>query len=157
VTASQPTTEPRAAEIIDALAPLLAQQRRAWAARCQAQGLSMVGFQVLSLLEMHGALPMSRLAQEIGVALPNASGIVGRMAERGIVERTQDPADRRVVLIGLTDAGRRVIGDMEATRRARMTRLIGAMDESQQARLLQSVQDLHAAARRLQTQEDAGQ
>jgi DNA-binding MarR family transcriptional regulator len=157
VSISRSTENARAAEIIDALAPLLAHQRRSWAARCQAQGLSMVGFQVLSLLEMHGALPMSRLADEIGVALPNASGIVGRMVERGMVERTDDTVDRRIVLIGLTEQGRRVIGDMEASRRARMTRLIGAMDQSQQARLLRSVQDLHAAARTLQTQEDAGQ
>ena len=109
-----PTASDRAAEIIEALAPLLAHQRRSWAARCQAHGLSMIGFQVLALLEMNGALPMSRLAEEIGVALPNATGIVGRMAERGIVERSHDAVDRRIVLVGLTDAGRRLIGEMEA-------------------------------------------
>jgi DNA-binding MarR family transcriptional regulator len=109
----------------------------------------MVGFQVLSLLEMHGALPMSRLAEEIGVALPNATGIVGRLAERGIVERNHDTVDRRIVLIGLTEDGRRLIGDMEAVRRARMTRLIGELDATQQERLLQAVRDLGDAASRL--------
>ena len=109
----------------------------------------MIGFQVLALLEMHGALPMSRLAEEIGVALPNASGIVGRLAERGIVERTHDTVDRRIVLIGLTEEGRRLIGDMEAVRRARMTRLIGELDGVEQERLLQTVIDLRAAAARL--------
>jgi DNA-binding MarR family transcriptional regulator len=138
-----------AAEIIDALAPLLAHQRHRWAARCQAHGLSIIGFQVMALLEIHGALPMSRLADELDVALPNATGIVGRMAERGIVQRTNDPDDRRVVLVSLTDDGHRLIGEMEAGRRERMTRLIGLMDEAQQRRLLQSVRDLHAAARRL--------
>ena len=146
VTDKQPTASARAAEIIDALAPLLAHHRRSWAARCQAHGLSMIGFQVLALLEMHGALPMTRLAEEIGVALPNASGIIGRLAERGIVERTHDTLDRRIVLIGLTEEGRRLIGDMEAIRRARMTRLIGALDDDQQWRLLQTVRDLRVAA-----------
>src|SRR6188472_796666 len=89
----------RASEIIEALAPLLAQQRHKWAAHCQAHGLSIVGFQVLALLEMHGGLPMTRLADELGVALPNATGIVGRLVERGIVSREDDANDRRRVLV----------------------------------------------------------
>ena len=72
------TATDRAGEIVQALAPLLAQHRHRWAARCQAHGLSIVGFQVLALLEMHGGMPMTRLADELGVALPNATGIGGR-------------------------------------------------------------------------------
>lgn len=143
-----------ASEIIDTLAPLLAHHRRRWAARCQAHGLSIIGFQVLALLEMHDAMPMSRLAEELDVALPNATGIVKRMAERGLVERTHDEEDRRVVRVGLTDGGRQLIGEMEAGRRKRMTALIGALDARQQRRLLQAVRDLHAAARTLEQHEE---
>ena len=139
----------RATEIIEALAPLLAQHRHKWAARCQAHGLSIVGFQVLALLEMHGGMPMTRLAEELDVALPNATGIVGRLVDRGIVERTHDASDRRLVLVTLTDAGRRLIGEMESGRRDRMSRLISQLTDDQQRRLLQSVKDLHAAALRL--------
>jgi DNA-binding MarR family transcriptional regulator len=143
-----------ASEIIDTLAPLLAHHRRRWAARCQAHGLSIIGFQVLALLEMHDAMPMSRLAEELDVALPNATGIVKRMAERGLVERTHDEEDRRVVRVGLTDGGRQLIGEMEAGRRKRMTALIGALDAREQRRLLQAVRDLHAAARTLEQHEE---
>ena len=144
-----------ASQIIDALAPLLAHHRRRWAARCQAHGLSIVGFQVLALLEMHGAIPMSRLAEELDVALPNATGIIKRMAERGLVDRTHDDEDRRVVRVDLTDEGRQLIGEMESGRRQRMAALIGALDASQQRRVLQAVKDLHGAARRLQQNEEA--
>lgn len=143
-------TVARAEMIIEALAPLLAHHRRNWAARCQAHGLSITGFQTLALLEMHGQLPMSRLAEELGVALPNATGIVGRMEERGIVERRHDEVDRRVVRVVLTDAGRRLIEEMEAIRRERMTRLIGQLDGAQQERLLAAVHDLRAASAALQ-------
>ncbi len=142
----------RAAEIVEALAPLLAHHRHRWAARCQAHGLSIVGFQVLALLEMHGGMPMTRLADELGVALPNATGIVGRLVERGIVARADDAQDRRRVLVTLTDDGRRVIAEMEAGRRERMSRLFSVMTDEQQRRLLQSVKDLHAAAQRLEAE-----
>src|SRR5918994_1845991 len=133
-------------EIIEALAPLMAQHRQKWAARCHAHGLSLIGFQALAVLEMHGEMPMSRLADELDVALPNATGIVARMVERGIVQRLPDDRDRRVVRVSLTDAGRDLIDEMEAGRRERMTRLIGLLDSTQQLRLLQTVKDLHAAA-----------
>ena len=141
-------------EIIDLLSPFLAHHKRAWAARCQEHGLSIIGFQVLALLEMHEGMSMSRLAEELGVALPNATGIVTRMAERGFVDRTHDEADRRIVRIGLTDAGRQLIGEMEAGRRARMAHLIEILDERQQQRLLQTVRDLHGAAIHLREQEE---
>jgi DNA-binding MarR family transcriptional regulator len=153
-TAAPPSTQAtdRANEIIQALAPLLAQHRHRWAARCQAHGLSIVGFQVLALLEMHGGMPMTRLADELGVALPNATGIVGRLVERGIVARSDDAEDRRRVVVTLTDAGRGLIGEMEEGRRERMSRLFSQMTDDQQQRLLQSVKDLHAAAMRLEAE-----
>lgn len=144
----------RADEIIEALAPLLAHQRRSWGARCQAYGLSITGFQVLALLEIHGPMPMSRLADELGVALPNATGIVGRMIERGVVRRTHDEHDRRVVRATLTDEGHQLITEMEAARRARMTRLIGTLDAAQQERLLHAVRDLHAATLRVRAEDE---
>ena len=153
-TAVPPRTQAtdRAGEIIQALAPLLAQHRHRWAARCQAHGLSIVGFQVLALLEMHGGMPMTRLAEELGVALPNATGIVGRLVERGIVARSDDAEDRRRVVVTLTDAGHGLIGEMEQGRRERMSRLFSQMTDDQQQRLLQSVKDLHAAAMRLEAE-----
>jgi DNA-binding MarR family transcriptional regulator len=151
-----PISEPddRTAAIIDALAPLLAQHRQRWAARCHARGISILGFQVLALLEMHGAMPMGHLADELGVALPNATGLVNRMAERGLVGRHDDATDRRVVRVELTDAGRRLIGEMDAERRDRMRRLFGSLGPAQQARLLEAVKDLSAAARKLHDTEE---
>jgi DNA-binding MarR family transcriptional regulator len=153
-TSSTSTTHGRNAEaIIEALSPLLAEHRQRWAARCHARGVSIVGFHTLAILEMHGPMPMSHLADELGVALPNATGIVGRMEERGLVARSHDGADRRVVRVELTDAGHRLIDEMEAARRERMERLIGRLDERQQRRLLASVRDLRAAAAALSAPE----
>jgi DNA-binding MarR family transcriptional regulator len=128
------------------MAPLLAQQRQSWASRCHARGLSLMGAHALALLEMHGPMPMSRLADDLGVALPNATGIIGRLAERGIVDREHADADRRVVLVSLNDHGRRLAGEMEEARRGRIRRLVEVLDPKQQDRLLHAVRDLRAAA-----------
>jgi DNA-binding MarR family transcriptional regulator len=68
------------------------------------QNLSMTHVHVLWLLEHHGAMPMSRLADLMDVSLSNATGLVDRMEERGLVERFRVPEDRRVVLRRLEPA-----------------------------------------------------
>ncbi len=136
-------------DIVEALAPLLAQQRRRWADRCRAHGLSILGFDVLALLEMREPLTMSELADELGLGLSNATGVINRMEERGLVGRRDDPTDRRLVRVELTDAGRRLTGEIEATRRDRMSQLFGALDDAQRERVLRAVMDLRGAAERL--------
>jgi DNA-binding MarR family transcriptional regulator len=142
------TSRALAAELLEELRPMLAHQRHAWASRCHAQGLSMSHFQVLSALELEGPIPMSRLADLLAVALPNATGIVGRMEERGLVERSHDESDRRVVLARLTDAGRQMIDEVESARLARVTRLVDTMSPDEQADLLRGVRALRAAMQR---------
>jgi DNA-binding MarR family transcriptional regulator len=143
------TTAAVPSDIVEALAPLLAQQRRRWADRCRAHGLSILAFDALALIEMREPLTMSKFADELGLALPNATGVVNRMEERGLVRRRDDPADRRLVRVELTDAGHRLIEEIEATRRERMTRLFAELDDEQRERVLIAVKDLGAAAERL--------
>lgn len=138
-------------DIVEALAPLLAQQRRRWADRCRAHGLSILGFDVLALLEMREPLTMSELADELGLGLSNATGVINRMEERGLVGRRDDPTDRRLVRVELTDAGRRLIGEIEAARRDRMTQLFAALGDAQRERVLHAVMDLRDAAERLRS------
>ena len=54
-------------------------------------GVSMTQVHVLSMLQRHGDVPMSRLADLIDVSLSNATGLIDRMEERGYVERDRVP------------------------------------------------------------------
>lgn len=48
---------------------------------------------------------MAALARFLGCHDSNVTGLVDRLEGRGLVERQNDPADRRVKLVALTDAG----------------------------------------------------
>ena len=62
----------------------------------------MTHLHVMWRLEEPGELTMSRLAEFLDVSLSNATGLVDRIEERGLVERSRVPDDRRVVLVRLT-------------------------------------------------------
>ena len=77
-------------------------------------GISMAQLNILYTLQRTGEMPMSRLAELLNVSLSNASGLVDRLEERGLLERTRVREDRRVVLAHITDQGRRMLEEQDA-------------------------------------------
>ncbi|TME33008.1 MAG: MarR family transcriptional regulator [Chloroflexi bacterium] len=154
---SSTTVGSMADQIVAEIEDGLAHQRHKWAAQCQAHGLSMTHFHVLALLDADGPTPMSRLADQLGVAFSNLTGIVSRMEERGIVERVHDAEDRRVVLAQLTPTGRDVVHKVEATRTEHMRQLVNALTSEEQRALLGAFKTLTTAHARLHAAHDSGQ
>ena len=66
-------------------------------------GLSVV--QASALLRIDGSISMRELATRLGGHASNATGIADRLAARGLVERREDPDDRRVKRVDLTPEG----------------------------------------------------
>lgn len=67
--------------------------------------LSPMQAHVLRLLEPGEPLPMRTLATKLCCDASNVTGIVDRLEERGLVQRTAAPADRRVRMLVVTDTG----------------------------------------------------
>lgn len=64
---------------------------------------------LLSLIEAGGALTAAQLSQMLLYSSGSTTNLVARLEERGLVQRSRDAGDGRVVHIGLTDQGRRLI------------------------------------------------
>jgi DNA-binding MarR family transcriptional regulator len=60
---------------------------------------------ILSTLIRHGPSTVGQIAEYERVKPPSVSRIVTALEERGLVERTQDPTDRRSATIALSAAG----------------------------------------------------
>jgi DNA-binding MarR family transcriptional regulator len=144
-----------AADLLDELGPIIAGERAAFAHRCHTRSISMTHLLLMTLLETHGSLPMSRVAELLGCGLPTATGIVSRMEERGLVERQHDTEDRRVVTIRLSESGATEIRELQHSRRERMATALAHLTDRERAQLLASVRALRAAFSRVNSQGDA--
>lgn len=67
---------------------------------------------LLTLLEQHGEMRMSRLAELLAVDMSVTSRHVAHAAERGWIERAPDLADRRSRILRLTPAGRDLLDEL---------------------------------------------
>jgi MarR family transcriptional regulator, organic hydroperoxide resistance regulator len=108
-------------------------------------GISMAQLHVLHLLERHGELAMSRLAETLDVSFSAATGLVDRIEERGFVERIRVPSDRRVVLVRITAGGRRLLEDVEVLQTEFLSRVLDQLDPDQLDGVGRAMADLRAA------------
>ena len=143
-----------AGDLLDELAPIIAGERAAFAHRCHERSISMTHLLLMSLLETHGSLPMSRVAELLGCGLPAATGIVSRMEERGLVDRQHESEDRRVVTLRLTEEGAAEVRELQLSRRDRMATALTHLSEAEREQLLASVRSLRAAFNRANSQGD---
>lgn len=71
---------------------------------------------LLRLLSETESAKMTDISGELGLALSSTTGVVDRLVERGIVERTRPEHDRRSVRVALTRRGRRAHTNMQRDR-----------------------------------------
>src|SRR4051794_4455520 len=87
--------------------------------------LSRTSTSVLAFLRDDGPQRITELAAREAVAQPSMTSLVSRLERDGLVERRDDPADRRAVLVDITGEGERVLADR---RRARADALAARLD-----------------------------
>ncbi|HET9084613.1 MAG TPA: MarR family transcriptional regulator [Candidatus Limnocylindrales bacterium] len=107
--------------------------------------LSLVHLHVLTVLQVNGPLPMSKLADELDVSVASLTGIIDRMEARGLVERHREPDDRRVIVVHRTDAGDAVFGEMAAERRKHLEGLFDRMTDEELESFLVGLRALRRA------------
>jgi DNA-binding MarR family transcriptional regulator len=105
-------------------------------------GISMAQLHILYTLQRSGEMPMSRLADVLHVSLSNATGLIDRIEERGFIERTGVPEDRRVVVISVTDAGRRMLEEVDAISTELLRSVFGRIGRTQLAGVGRAIAEL---------------
>lgn len=130
--AGQTVSSGRAAllrEIAEGVAVLASRHRCAVARRVHHSGISLGHLQILWILQEHGPLPVSRLAEWLGIGAPNATGLLDRMEQRGLVERVRDAEDRRVVLARATEIGREAVTEHDGWRDELVEQILEPLDD----------------------------
>ncbi len=108
--------------------------------------LSMAQLKALVLLAAEPPMTASQLASALGLGRPAASILIDRLVQEGLVTRTEDPADRRRVLVELAPAGSELVTRLRQGPLDRLRRLLAQLSPEDLAALLQGMQALAAAS-----------
>lgn len=108
-----------------------------WLRRSRPAGdVSATALSVLDRLDADGPQRVTALAALEGVTQPATTALVNRLAERGWVERQEDPDDRRASLVRLLDGGSERLHRHRAERSKRLADGLAALDPADQAALI---------------------
>jgi DNA-binding MarR family transcriptional regulator len=97
--------------------------------------ISMQQLRALFLLRDEEEASVGRLAELFGIGLPAASLLADRLVRAGYVERRDDPADRRRVLLSLTRAGVRLVTDLREGSQSLLRRWMSSLSPDELAAL----------------------
>jgi DNA-binding MarR family transcriptional regulator len=103
-------------------------------------GLSPSSGLVLGILADAGSpLPPYQIAERLIISRATVTGLLDSLERRGYVRRVPHSSDRRMLLIELTDAGRRVAHEFRLLVHRHQKAWLGALDEQQQKQLTASL------------------
>lgn len=102
-------------------------------------------FRLLVVLSTQGPAKLVTLAGLLEVNPSTALRMVDRLAAAGLVDRRASPASGREVRLQLTAAGRAIVGDVTARRRADIAAVVSRMPPGQRRALVAALRAFNAA------------
>ena len=112
---------------------------------CRTFDVTPVQYAVMTALSIAPGRDQITLARDAGIDRTNAADVLKRLAQRGLIERRQGAADRRVKLAYLTREGEALTKRMEAAMLRAQERLVAPLGEADRAQLMRSLAALVAA------------
>lgn len=94
-----------------------------------APGLTESQAELLRLVGRQPGISVSEAAAELALAPNTASTLVSKLSAEGLLERTPDPADRRVGRLALTPPAQRLADASRAARRAALGEALERLDD----------------------------
>lgn len=101
---------------------------------------------VLVLIHSRGPQNLGGVAAELGVHASNATRICDRLVSADLLERREDPGDRRYIRLELTSKGRELVDTVLGHRRQAIAGVISRMPAGRRPALASALEAFAAAA-----------
>lgn len=99
--------------------------------------LTLTQLKTLYLIAATGPMRMSQIADRLGTAPSTSTGVVDALVDLGLLERQEDRADRRQVVVQATDAARQLLEDFSELGRSRLRELLDRIDRDTDLRTIE--------------------
>jgi DNA-binding MarR family transcriptional regulator len=112
-------------------------------------GLSISYFGAIFHIYRNGSCSVTEIGEQLDVTSAAASQMLERLVQQGVVLRTEDPEDRRVKRIVLTDKGRRILEEAIRARQSWLDDLAQSLSDSEKESVTSALKLLISKVNRL--------
>lgn len=117
------SAEQAAAVLMEAM-PAIMQFVRTEMRNQRSDSLSVPQFRVLAFLSRSPDASLSEVADYIGITRASASTLVDRLVQKGLINRQEDPQERRQIMLTLTPQGQTDLTTMRTQTRQSIAQLL---------------------------------
>ena len=102
---------------------------------CHGSPLSCLNENEILVLQFIESLPgdptMGDLADKSCLAMSTLSGITDKLVSRGLISRSRDGADRRIVRVGITETGAQAISERRRAKESVCRDILSSLDDGE--------------------------
>ncbi len=135
---TQLTPEQCAAQVMEVV-PKVIRFMRAETRRQQEPFLSLSQLRVLAFLERCPKASLSEVADYLDVSRSSMSAMIERLVQRGLVDRMEDPQERRRVILTVTTTGVDYLHQVSETTCSQVAGVLASLSEVQLLQVLQGM------------------
>ena len=114
--------------------------------------LTIAQLKSLFFIANEGGTNFRNLAAALSVTPANVTGIVERLVEQGLVSRTENPDDRRMLRLEPTGKGQVLLADLRERQIARLSEVLERMNSTELSTLAQGLSSLLKACEHYRSQ-----
>jgi len=98
--------------------------------------LSMLQIQTLIYIHKHENTSMSGIAEYFRIELPSTTSLITKLCDQKLVERFDDPQDRRLVRITLSGEGKTLLERAQRERKIKIEKILSYLSAREKSELL---------------------
>jgi DNA-binding MarR family transcriptional regulator len=118
----------------------------------KATGLSMPQFGILMQLHYRKDCGISDIGDRFDITNAAASQLVDKLVQNGLIQREEDPNDRRAKLLNITEKGRDLIQQGIEERYRWVDQLAGKLSAQERAKVAEALNIMTQAAKELEAE-----
>ena len=118
----------------------------------KALGLSMPQLGVLMQLHYRGNCGVSDISDRFDITSAAASQLVDKLVQGKLIQRQEDPNDRRAKLLNLTEKGRQLIHNSIEARYRWVNELAGKLTAEERVKVAEALQIMTRAAEQIEAE-----
>ena len=122
----------------------------AWHLFAKSTGISMPQFSILMQLSHTGNCAIGDISERFDITSAAASQLVDKLVHGGLVQREEDPHDRRAKLLNLTDKGKKLVQQGVEERYRWVDQLAGKLTAEERARVAEALNIMTRAAQEVE-------
>ncbi len=123
---------------------------RGWSQFAKTTGLSMPQFSILMQLHYKGTCGLSQVSERFDISAAAASQLVEKLVQSELIERVEDPSDRRAKSLSLSKKGTHLVERGIQERYRWMDELTNMINAEERVKVVEALELLTEAANRLE-------